>query len=121
MFVMLMKIPSLMEINIVNLLKTCRKKCKVLKISAEIESQIAIIEDPEEKKEFLNAIGLKETSLSKLVREGYELLDLITFFTSGEKESRAWSCKIGTSAPEAATKTILTFRKGLLKLRLLVF
>ncbi len=98
-----------------------KKKCKVLKISAEIESQIAIIQDPEEKKEFLNAIGLKETSLSKLVREGYELLDLITFFTSGEKESRAWSCKTGTSAPEAAAKIHTDFQKGFIKAEVISF
>ena len=69
------------------------------------------------KKEFLASIGLNETSLSKLIKEGSELLDLITFFTSGEKESRAWSCK-GTLAPDAGAKIHTDFKKVLLKQKL---
>ena len=64
------------------------KNTKVLSISAGIESEIAQIEDIDEKKQFLSSIGLKDNSLSKLIKEGYELLNLITFFTSGIKESR---------------------------------
>ena len=91
------------------------RKTKVVNISAEIESEIAIIENFEEQKEFLNSIGLSETSLSKLIREGYELLDLITFFTSGIKESRAWSCKSGTFAPDAGAKIHTDFKQGFIK------
>ena len=89
-----------------------KKETKVLKISAGIESEIALIESENEKKEFLASIGLNETSLSKLIKEGSELLDLITFFTSGEKESRAWSCKKGTLAPDAGAKIHTDFKKG---------
>ena len=92
-----------------------KKKTKVLKISAGIESEIALIESENEKKEFLASIGLNETSLSKLIKEGSELLDLITFFTSGEKESRAWSCKKGTLAPDAGAKIHTDFKKGFIK------
>ena len=91
------------------------KETKVLKISAGIESEIAIIESDKDKKEFLATIGLNETSLSKLIKEGSELLDLITFFTSGEKESRAWSCKKGTLAPDAGAKIHTDFKKGFIK------
>ena len=92
-----------------------KKETKVLKISAGIESEIALIESENEKKEFLASIGLNETSLSKLIKEGSELLDLITFFTSGEKESRAWSCKKGTLAPNAGAKIHTDFKKGFIK------
>ncbi len=91
------------------------KKIKVIKVSAEIESEIALIESNNEKKEFLSTIGLTETPLSRLIKEGYELLDLITFFTSGEKESRAWSCKVGTLAPDAGAKIHTDFKKGFIK------
>ena len=91
------------------------KETKVLKISAGIESEIAIIESENEKKEFLATIGLNETSLSKLIKEGSELLDLITFFSFFEKESRAWSCKKGTLAPDAGAKIHTDFKKGFIK------
>ena len=68
----------------------------MLNISAGIEG-IEQIENLQEK-EFLLSIGLKDTSLSKLIKEGYELLNLITFFTSGVKESKAWSCERDTSS-----------------------
>ena len=62
-----------------------KKKSKVLSISAGIEAEIAQIEDVEEKKQFLSSIGLKNNSLSKLIKEGYELLNLITFLLQGQK------------------------------------
>ncbi|MDC3091065.1 redox-regulated ATPase YchF [Rickettsiales bacterium] len=92
-----------------------KKNINSLLVSASIESEISIIENEQEKKAFLNSIGLKETSLSKLAREGYKLLDLITFFTSGQKESRAWSCKSGSFAPEAGAKIHTDFEKGFIK------
>ena len=88
---------------------------KVLRISAGIEAEIAQIESLEEKKQFLLSIGLKETSLSKLIKEGYDLLNLITFFTSGVNESKAWSCKRGTLAPDAGAKIHTDFKKGFIK------
>ena len=83
-----------------------------MNISAGIESEISQISEYDEKIEFLNSIGLEETSLSKLIKEGFKLLDLISFFTSGPKESRAWSCKKGTFAPDAGAKIHTDFKKG---------
>ena len=60
-------------------------------------------------------MGLRETSLSVLIREGYSLLNLITFFTSGPKESRAWSIKNNTLAPDAAAKIHTDFKKGFIR------
>ena len=87
----------------------------MLNISAGIEAEIAQIENLQEKKEFLLSIGLKDTSLSKLIKEGYELLNLITFFTSGVKESKAWSCEKGTLAPDAGAKIHTDFKRGFIK------
>ena len=92
-----------------------KKKCDYLFISASIESEISQIDNEKEKKEFLQTIGLFETSLSKLIKKGYDLLDLMTFFTSGPQESRAWSCKTGTLAPEAASKIHTDFQKGFIR------
>ncbi len=86
-----------------------------MNISAGIESEISQISEYDEKIEFLNSIGLEETSLSKLIKEGFKLLDLISFFTSGPKESKAWSCKKGTCAPDAAAKIHTDFKKGFIK------
>ena len=92
-----------------------KKKVNSLLVSASIESEISIMENEEEKIEFLNSIGLQETSLTKLAREGYSLLDLITFFTTGPEESRAWSCKAGSFAPEAGAKIHTDFQRGFIK------
>ena len=92
-----------------------KKNVNSLLVSASIESEISIMENEEEKIEFLNSVGLQETSLTKLARAGYSLLDLITFFTSGPQESRAWSCKVGSFAPEAAAKIHTDFQRGFIK------
>ena len=86
-----------------------------MKISAKIESEISDFKLESEKKEFLESIGLQETSLSKLISKGYEILDLITFFTSGPKESRAWSIKKGTLVPDAGAKIHTDFKTGFIK------
>lgn len=98
-----------------------KKKSKNLKISAQIESEISLIEDQNEKKEFLKSLDLEEASLSRLIREGYSLLELITFFTSGPKETRAWSIKSGTSAPDAAAKIHTDFKKGFIRAEVINF
>ena len=92
-----------------------KRQTKNLKISAKIESEISIIENKNEKKEFLESIGLQENSLSILIREGYALLDLITFFTSGPKETRAWTISNGTLAPDAGAKIHTDFKKGFIR------
>ena len=73
------------------------------------------MESIQEKNEFLSSIGLKETSLSKLIKDGYDLLNLISFFTSGPKESKSWSCQTGTLAPDAGAKIHTDFKKGFIK------
>ena len=92
-----------------------KKKCDCINISAQIESEISSFSNDDEKEQLLESIGLKETSLSKLISKGYSLLDLITFFTSGEKESRAWTIKRGTLAPDAGAKIHTDFKHGFIK------
>ncbi len=91
------------------------KNSKSIIISAQIESEISIIENFDEKNQFLESLGLKETSLSNLIKQGYSLLELITFFTSGPKESRAWSIKNGALAPDAGGKIHTDFKKGFIR------
>ena len=97
------------------------KKKNIILVSAAIESEIALIEDKNEKLDFLNSLNLEETSLSRLIRYGYKLLNLITFFTSGPSESRAWSCELGTLAPEAGAKIHTDFQKGFIKAETISF
>ena len=92
-----------------------KKNLGCMKISAKIESEISSFNLDSEKTEFLESLGLQETSLSKLISKGYEILDLITFFTSGPKESRAWSIKKGTLAPDAGAKIHTDFKTGFIK------
>ena len=88
---------------------------KVVTISAEVESQISEFENAIEKKEMLKELGLKETGLTKVIHTGYELLNLITFFTCGPKESRAWTIPTNTAAPKAAGKIHTDFEKGFIR------
>lgn len=92
-----------------------KKKIDYLNVSASIESQIAQIENYTERLEYLNTLNIKENSLDKLIKKGYKMLDLITFFTSGPKESRAWSIKQNSSAPKAAAKIHTDFQKGFIR------
>ena len=85
---------------------------QIVKISAKIEEEIAQLADQEEKKEFLETIGLDETGLNKIIKASYELLHLITFFTSGPTETRAWTLDVGSLAPQAAGKIHSDFEKG---------
>lgn len=84
-------------------------------ISAAIESEVAQLSDPEEKAEFLADLGLEEAGLAKLIRAGYALLDLITFFTVGPKEARAWTVRRGATAPEAAGEIHTDFERGFIR------
>ena len=83
-------------------------------ISAKIESEIATL-PPEERVEYLEAVGLKETGLDRLVRAGYALLHLVTYFTVGPKEARAWTITQGTRAPQAAGVIHTDFERGFIK------
>ncbi len=86
----------------------------VVVICAELEAQIQAL-PPEERPEFLASVGLTEPGLHKLVRAGYELLGLITYFTAGEQECRAWTIRKGTLAPGAAGVIHTDFEKGFIK------
>jgi ribosome-binding ATPase len=83
-------------------------------ISAKIESEIAVLPN-DERAEFLAAVGLEETGLDRLIRAGYALLDLVTFFTAGPKETRAWTITRGTKAPQAAGVIHTDFERGFIR------
>lgn len=84
-------------------------------ISAAIESEVALLDSAEDKKEFLEGLGLSETGLTRCIREGYKLLDLLTFFTVGPKEARAWTVYKGATAPNAAGVIHTDFERGFIK------
>ena len=83
-------------------------------ISAKIESEIAVL-PPDERADYLAAVGLKETGLDRLVRAGYALLHLVTYFTAGPKETRAWTITQGTKAPQAAGVIHTDFERGFIR------
>ncbi len=83
-------------------------------ISAKIESEIAML-PPDERADYLAAVGLNETGLDRLVRAGYALLHLVTYFTAGPKETRAWTITEGTKAPQAAGVIHTDFEKGFIR------
>lgn len=95
--------------------KAANENAACVLISANIEAEIASLESDEEKKEFLNSIGLAETGLSRVIHSGFQLLDLITFFTVGPKEARAWTVRKGACAPEAAGVIHTDFEKGFIR------
>jgi len=83
-------------------------------ISARIEEELAQLDDTE-RLEYLETLGLEEPGLNRLISQGYALLDLITYFTAGPKESRAWTVKRGTAAPQAAGVIHTDFERGFIK------
>lgn len=86
----------------------------VFVICAQIEQEIAELEE-DEKKMFLEDLGIQESGLEKLIKASYELLGLMSFLTSGEDETRAWTIKVGTKAPQAAGKIHTDFERGFIK------
>ena len=90
------------------------ENCDAIIISGSIEAEIAML-DNNEKNDFLKDLNLNESGLSRLIRAGFELLDLITFFTIGPKESRAWTLKNNSTAPEAAGIIHTDFQKGFIR------
>ena len=83
-------------------------------VSAKIESEIAVLDD-DEQREYLDAIGLAEPGLNRVIRAGYKLLKLLTYFTVGPKEARAWTVTNGTKAPAAAGVIHTDFEKGFIR------
>lgn len=89
----------------------CKLQTSFIPISAKIESELNELNN-EEKTEYLEALGISDTGLNNLIKEAYKTLDLITYFTSGEKETRAWTIKKGFTAPQAAGVIHTDFERG---------
>jgi GTP-binding protein YchF len=87
---------------------------EVFVICAQIEQEIAELED-DEKRMFLEELGLKESGLEKLIKASYHILGLISYLTAGPKETRAWTIKVGTKAPQAAGKIHSDFERGFIR------
>ena len=87
----------------------------VVPVCNKIEAEIAELEDGEEKDMFLEALGLEEPGLNRVIRAGYELLDLQTYFTAGVKEVRAWTVKVGATAPRSAAAIHTDVEKGFIR------
>jgi hypothetical protein len=86
----------------------------MIKVSAKVEEDISRLE-PGEREEFLKAMNMEESGLDQLAREGYRVLNLITFFTVGETENRAWTTEKNSTAPQAAGKIHSDFEKGFIR------
>lgn len=92
-----------------------KEDAEILILGAAIEADIAELEDFEERKMFLDDLGLDEPGVSKLIKKAYNLLNLQTYFTAGEKEVRAWTIKKGMTAPQAAGVIHTDFEKGFIR------
>ncbi len=103
---------NILSQKVIDLAKTEQNNSVI--VSASIESQIAELKI-EEKYEFLKELGLEETTLVKVINSGYNILNLITYFTSGPKESRAWTVTKNTIAPKGAGKIHSDFEKGFIR------
>ncbi|MFT5502012.1 MAG: GTP-binding protein YchF [Woeseiaceae bacterium] len=93
---------------------------EVVAICAAIESEIALL-DEADKAEFLADLGLEEPGLDRVIRCGYSLLGLQTYFTAGEKEVRAWTTKVGATAPKAAAEIHTDFERGFIRAEVIAY
>ncbi|NLU11624.1 MAG: redox-regulated ATPase YchF [Gammaproteobacteria bacterium] len=93
----------------------------VVPVCNKIEAEIAELDDGEEKDMFLEALGLEEPGLNRVIRAGYQLLDLQTYFTAGVKEVRAWTTKVGATAPRAAAAIHTDFEKGFIRAEVIAY
>lgn len=94
---------------------------EVIILSVKIEEEISELNNKEDKKEMLEALGIEESGLDKLIKSSYSLLGLMSFLTSGEEETRAWTIKKNTKAPEAAGKIHTDIQKGFIKAEVVSF
>ena len=93
----------------------------VVPVCNKIEAEIAELDDGEEKEMFLESLGLEEPGLNRVIRAGYSLLDLQTYFTAGVKEVRAWTVKVGATAPQAAAAIHTDFEKGFIRAEVIAY
>ncbi|MFM8820139.1 MAG: redox-regulated ATPase YchF [Phenylobacterium sp.] len=100
--------------------RAARDNAKSVVISAQIESEIALL-DREERTEFLETLDLHEPGLNRMIREAYALLGLQTYFTAGPKEARAWTIPVGATAPQAAGVIHTDFEKGFIRAETIAF
>lgn len=98
-----------------------KHNCETVVFSAKVESELIEIEDEDLRQEFIESLGVSEPSLNRLISKGYELLGLITFFTAGEKEVRAWTIKNGTNAQNAAGEIHTDIQKGFIRAEVVSF
>lgn len=101
--------------------KAAKEQTQCVIISSKIESEIALLDSKEEKLEFLHSLGLNETGLSQIIKAGYDLLGLISFFTIGPKEAHAWTLEKGLLAPQAAGVIHSDFEKGFIRAETIAF
>lgn len=97
------------------------EEAQVVVVSAQIEAEIAELETDEEKKEFLETLGLEQSGLDKLIKSSYALLGLMSFLTAGPKEIRAWTIKMGTKAPQAGGKIHSDIERGFIRAETIAF
>ena len=97
------------------------EEAMVVPVCNKIEAEIAELDDPEEKAMFLETMGLDEPGLNRVIRAGYELLGLQTYFTAGVKEVRAWTVKKGATAPEGAGVIHTDFQKGFIRAEVIAY
>lgn len=94
---------------------------EVVVVSAKVEAELQEIEDEESKKEYLEALGVEEAGLNRLIRAGFKLLGLQTYFTAGVKEVRSWTIRIGDTAPKAAGEIHTDFEKGFIRAKVVSY
>jgi len=97
-----------------------REGARVVRVSGKIEAELSQL-NSEERAAFLSDLGLKESGLERVIREGYSLLNLITFFTAGPKEVHAWTVEANTCAPKAAGKIHSDFEKGFIRMEVIKY
>jgi hypothetical protein len=96
------------------------ENARMVPVCAGIEAEIALL-DESDRQEFLSELGLRESGLEQVIHAGYELLNLLTFFTAGEKEVRAWTVKSNSTAPQAAGRIHTDFEKGFIRAEVTAF
>ena len=97
------------------------ESAEVVVVCAQIEAEIAELESEEEKKEFLESLGLEQSGLDKLIKSSYSLLGLMSYLTAGVQEVRAWTIKVGTKAPAAGGKIHSDIERGFIRAETIAF